>query len=87
MGLAASLMFGFSALSFSQLSPFSLFKSELSQPNLFHCPPQLQVPPVVIKLPEIDRDVPEIQAVSLLSVMAMETFFPDNAIRTVIVDV
>ena len=32
-------------------------------------------------------DVPELQAVSLLSVMTAETIFPDNVMATVIVDV
>ena len=39
------------------------------------------------KLQSMQIDVPEIQAVSLLSVMTVETIFPDNAIGMVIVDV
>ena len=51
------------------------------------CPPQITKLHAKSKLQSIKIDVPEIQAVSLLSVMTAETIFPDNAIRMVIVDV
>ena len=51
------------------------------------CLPQITKLHAKNRLQSMQIDVPELQAVSLLSVMTAETIFPDNVMATVIVDV